>query len=168
MTKHILDATCGSRMIWFDKYCEEALYMDNREEDGTAIWKSKNGKSVRHLNVHPDVIADFTNMPFMDGIFDLVVFDPPHLKTVGETAWLKKKYGRLPADWETVIHDGFSECLRVTRDFGTIIFKWNEYEIPVRKVIDAIGYEPLFGNRSGKLGKTHWMVFMKGVSDEIL
>ena len=33
----------------------------------------------------------------------------------------------------------------------------------------AIGVEPLYGNRSGKVGKTHWMVFMKikeGNNDE--
>ena len=34
----ILDATCGSRMIHFDKDCPDVLYMDNREVDGEAIW----------------------------------------------------------------------------------------------------------------------------------
>ena len=28
-------------------------------------------------------------------------------------------------------------------------------------VIAAIGVEPLYGNRSGKQGKTHWMAFIK-------
>ena len=31
MPKAILDATAGSRMIWFDKKNPDALYMDNRQ-----------------------------------------------------------------------------------------------------------------------------------------
>ena len=31
MGKRILDATAGSRMIWFDKQNPDVLYMDNRE-----------------------------------------------------------------------------------------------------------------------------------------
>ena len=161
MNKPILDATCGSRMIWFDKYCENALYMDNRQEQETAIWKSTKNDIVRYLNVDPDIIADFTNMPFDDNSFHLVVFDPPHLVRIGDNAWMKKKYGRLPEDWPKLLHDGYTECMRVLKPYGTLIFKWPEVQIPTRKVIDAIGAEPLFGNRSGKAAKTHWMVFMK-------
>jgi len=161
LEKAILDATCGSRMIWFQKYCEAATYMDCREEDGTAIWKSTKNDSVRRLNVHPDVISDFTAMPFEDNTFHLVVFDPPHLVKIGDNAWMKKKYGRLPPDWAGMIHDGFWECMRVLKPYGTLIFKWSEVQITTRKVIDAIGVEPLFGNRSGKAANTHWMVFMK-------
>lgn len=96
--KKILDATCGSRTIWFDKNHPSAVYMDCREEHGTAIWKSTKNDSVRTLDVEPDVIADFTDMPFPENTFHLVVFDPPHLIKIGENAWLKKKYGRLPQD----------------------------------------------------------------------
>lgn len=164
--KHILDATCGSRTIWFDKNCKAAIYMDCREEHDTAIWKSTKNDSIRTLDVSPDLVADFTAMPFEDNSFELVVFDPPHLTKVGENAWLKKKYGKLPENWQKLIHDGFSECMRVLKNHGTLIFKWSEIDIPTRKVIDAIGYEPLFGHRSGKAMKTHWLCFMKGVSNE--
>lgn len=54
--KHILDATCGSRTIWFQKECASAVYMDCREEHGTAIWKSSKNDSVRKLDVEPDVV----------------------------------------------------------------------------------------------------------------
>lgn len=164
--KHILDATCGSRTIWFQKECHEAIYMDCREEHDTAIWKSTKNDSVRKLDVEPDVVADFTNMPFEDNTFDLVVFDPPHLVNVGETAWLKKKYGKLTGDWPKMIHDGFWECMRVLKPYGTLVFKWSEVDIPTRKIIDIIGVEPLFGHRSGKAMKTHWMCFMKGVNND--
>ena len=82
-------------MIWFDKNNQNALFMDCREEDDVQIWKSTKNDSVRYLNVHPDVLADFTHMPFKDNSFHLVVFDPPHLIHIGETAWLYKKYGKL-------------------------------------------------------------------------
>lgn len=159
--KKILDATCGSRTIWFDKNHPSAVYMDCREEHGTAIWKSTKNDSVRTLDVEPDVIADFTDMPFPENTFHLVVFDPPHLIKIGENAWLKKKYGRLPQDWPRLIHDGFWECMRVLKPYGTLIFKWNEFDIPTRDIIKAIGVEPLFGHRSGKAMKTHWLCFMK-------
>lgn len=159
--KHILDATCGSRTIWFQKNHPMAVYMDCREEHGTAIWRSTKNDSVRTLDVEPDVLADFTDMPFDDNSFELVVFDPPHLVKVGENAWLKRKYGKLPKNWENMIHDGFWECMRVLKPYGALVFKWSEVDIPTRRVIDAIGSEPLFGHRSGKAMKTHWMVFMK-------
>ena len=161
MLPPILDATCGSRMIWFDKNNPNALFMDCREEDNVLIWKSKKNDDAAYLNVHPDVIADFTAMPFPDESFYLVVFDPPHLDHVGETAWLCRKYGKLNPGWEQMIHDGFAECMRVLKPYGTLIFKWSDIQIPVRKVIEAIGQTPLFGNRSGKADKKIWMTFMK-------
>ncbi|MBR0090599.1 MAG: class I SAM-dependent methyltransferase [Lachnospiraceae bacterium] len=159
--KYILDATCGSRGIWFEKNHPNALYMDCRKEYQTSIWKSGDGKSERVLNVEPDVIASFTSMPFENESFYLVVFDPPHLIHVGDNAWLKKKYGRLPEEWPQMIHDGFNECMRVLKPYGTLIFKWSEVQVSTRDVINAIGKEPLFGHRSGKAMNTHWLCYMK-------
>lgn len=163
--KHILDATCGSRTIWFQKNHPLAVYMDCRQEKDTVIWKSTKNDSVRTLNVEPDVVADFTKMPFADNSFELVVFDPPHLLKIGENAWLKKKYGKLTDEWPKMIHDGFWECMRVLKPYGVLIFKWSEIDIKTRDVINAIGKEPLFGHRSGKAMKTHWMCFMKDESE---
>ncbi len=64
-------------------------------------------------------------------------------------------------DWEKMIHDGFYECLRVLKPNGTLIFKWSEVDIPVSKILNVIGKEPLYGHRVGKLNKTHWMAFLK-------
>lgn len=161
--KPVLDATCGSRMIWFNKNNEFAVFADKRELDCEAIWQSGDGKSTRYCNIHPDIIADFTDLPFEDNTFYHIIFDPPHLVDGGDNAWMVKKYGKLNKDtWKQVLHDGFSECMRVLKPYGTLIFKWNETQIPVKDVIAAIRHKPLYGNRSGKQGKTHWMAFVKG------
>ena len=148
----ILDSTCGSRMIWFDKENKDTLYMDNRKLSTVLC-------DGRTLNINPDVIADFRNMPFYDNTFYLVVFDPPHLKNAGSSSWLAKKYGILSGDWKQDINQGFNECMRVLKPNGTLIFKWNEEQVKLSEVIHAIGFKPLFGNRRSK---THWLVFMKG------
>lgn len=159
--KKILDVTCGSRSIWFNKHNPAALYCDIREEDNIQIWASEDGQSERRLTVKPDIICDFTDLPFPDDSFSLVVFDPPHMAKLGEKSWLMKKYGRLCEDWQTVLHDGFCECMRVLKPDGVLIFKWSEVEIPAEQVWKAIGQRPLFGHHSGKKSNTYWGCFMK-------
>lgn len=162
MEKPVLDATCGSRMIWFNKKNDLAMFVDRREMDAEAIWTSTKNDSIRTCTIHPDILADFTCLPFEDETFYHVVFDPPHLINVSENAWMYKKYGKIEKDtWKQVLHDGFHECMRVLKPHGTLIFKWNEIQIPTKEVIKAIGVDPLYGNRSGKQGKTHWMAFIK-------
>ena len=78
--KPILDACCGARMFWFDKENPNAVFCDNRRLmeplcDG------------RILRIEPDIQCDFKALPFPDESFHLVVFDPPHLRWVGEKSW---------------------------------------------------------------------------------
>lgn len=153
----ILDACCGSRMFWFDKENPNCLFIDKRSE--TLEAKDSSQKSgVRTIEVKPDLVADFTEMPFENESFAMVVFDPPHLKTLGQNSWMAKKYGRLPNDWEFMISKGFDECMRVLKPNGTLVFKWSDAQINVKSLLKLIPYKPLFGNQRGK---THWMVFMK-------
>lgn len=152
--KRILDACCGSRMCWFDKDNTEALFMDIRKETTTLC-------DGRTLTVSPDVIGDFRNMPFDNESFCLVLFDPPHLKNLGKSSWMAKKYGRLFPSWEDDIKQGFDECMRVLKPNGTLIFKWNEQQIPTDKIIEIVGMKPLFGHTSGKGNHTIWMCFIK-------
>ena len=161
MIKKILDVTCGGRSIWFDKQHPNAIYCDRRKEEHYNIWKSGNGKSERQLIIDPDVVCDFTDLPFEDNSFPLVVFDPPHLIKANDTAWLVKKYSKLDETWPEMLHDGFKECMRVLKPDGVLIFKWSEYDIPADKVWKAIGQKPLFGHHSGKKSKTFWGCFMK-------
>lgn len=163
MEKKILDATCSTRSIWFDKECASAIYFDQREECVTKKFGTK--RYERTMCVKPDVVGDFRHLPFEDETFYHVVFDPPHLH-ISENAWMYKMYGTLNEDWESLIHDGFWECMRVLKPNATLIFKWCDTQISTREVINAIKCKPLYGHRSGKKMNTHWMCFMKGVSDK--
>ena len=160
MNKPILDACCGSRMFWFNKNNPNAVFCDNREVPYHEYYKN------RYIEIKPDIVCDFTSLPFPDKTFKLVVFDPPHLTSAGKTSWMALKYGCLDDNWPQMIHDGFWECMRVLDDYGTLIFKWSEVDIPLKDVLKAIGgAEPLFGHRSGKNMNTHWMAFMKFPDD---
>lgn len=153
-TPKILDVCCGSRMFWFDRENSNTVFMDIRKETHTLC-------DGRLLTVSPDVIGDFRDIPYPDNSFYLVVFDPPHLKTVGENSWMIKKYGKPGEDWQKDIKQGFDECMRVLKPNGTLIFKWNETQIPASKIIEVLAVKPLIGHISGKASKTHWMTFMK-------
>lgn len=152
--KRILDACCGSRMCWFDKDNPETLFMDIRQETTTLC-------DGRTLTVNPDVIGDFRNMPFGNESFYVVLFDPPHLKNLGKSSWMAKKYGRLLPSWEDDIKQGFDECMRVLKPNGVLIFKWNEQQISTTKIIETVNQKPLFGHTSGKGNRTIWMCFIK-------
>ena len=106
---------------------------------------------------------DFRSMPFEDGSFKMVVFDPPHLKDLGQNTWMAQKYGVLLPTWETDIQAGFDECMRVLEPNGVLIFKWNEAQVNLNTVLKIIKHKPLFGHTSGKHGKTIWLAFMKGL-----
>lgn len=154
--KIILDACCGSRMFWFNREHPNTLYVDNRELDTNLC-------DGRSLKVKPDEIVDFRDMPYKNKSFKLVIFDPPHLKTLGKTSWMAQKYGVLGENWRNDIKQGFDECMRVLDDFGVLIFKWNESEIKVSELLKVVENTPLFGHTSGRQSKTMWMCFMKSV-----
>ena len=157
MDKKILDVTCGGRSIWFDKQHPAAVYCDRRDEEFVNI----TGRAKRTCAVHPDVVCDFTDLPFSDDTFSLIVFDPPHLKNISENSWMRKVYGSLDDNWPQMLRDGFHECMRVLKPDGVLIFKWSEAHIPAEQVWAAIGEKPLFGHHSGRKMNTFWGCFMK-------
>jgi len=165
MDKMILDVTCGSKSIWFQKNEPHTIYCDKRREEWDSYFgndTNKDGrKKHRHLEINPDVLCDFTELPFPTESFNLVVFDPPHIKNLEDTSWYKKAYGSLDGEWEVMLRNGFNECMRVLKIGGVLIFKWSEVSVNTRDIIDIIGKEPLFGHRSGKKANTHWMCYMK-------
>lgn len=144
-------------MFWFDKKNPNVVFADNRTENHILC-------DSRTLEIKPDVEMDFREMPFKDNEFKLVVFDPPHLEKLGTNSWMAKKYGVLKPSWRDDIKQGFSECMRVLEPNGILIFKWNEDQIKVSEILTLIDTQPLFGHKSGKMQKTHWMCFMKNAN----
>lgn len=133
MSRKILDACCGSRMFWFDKENPDVLFMDNRKLDDVVLCDG------RTINIDPDVVGDFRNMPFEDNTFDMVVFDPPHLLRAGDSSWLARKYGKLDKNtWRDDLAKGFLECFRVLKDGGFLIFKWSEIQIKVSEIVKLL------------------------------
>ena len=63
-------------MFWFDKNNDKVIFMDNRVLHDTLC-------DGRRLDIEPDIIGDFRNIPFKDNTFSMVVFDPPHLLKAG-------------------------------------------------------------------------------------
>lgn len=59
-------------MFYFDKSDQRVLFQDIRKVKTTLC-------DGRTFEVSPDVQADFTNMPYPNSCFSMVVFDPPHL-----------------------------------------------------------------------------------------
>ena len=119
----------------------------------------------REVVVDPDILGNYADLPFPDDCFSLIVFDPPHTYN-GVSSEMAKKYGRLEPGWREEITAGFSECFRVLRPGGTLIFKWNEHRVPLKVVLSMTPEKPLFGHRSGAAARTHWIAFLKGCDSD--
>jgi hypothetical protein len=162
MPERVLDACCGSRMMWFDRGHPDVIFGDSRCETVTVTDRSHgNTSGTRTLRIEPDVLMDFRALPYPDASFKLVAFDPPHLIHAGPKSWLAAKYGKLGTDWRADLRQGFSECFRVLSNDGVLVFKWNETQVKLADILPLAEVQPLFGHRSGRNGLTHWLVFMK-------
>lgn len=161
--KFILDCCCSGRGMWFSKNHPNALYTDIRELEKGAIGSSPN------FEIKPDKIMDFRQMDFPDKSFKLVVFDPPHLKSLEDNSWIATKYGTLNAKtWKKDILSGFNECWRVLEDYGVLIFKWSKShdnrrrrDVSIENLLKILPVQPLFGHPSGSKINTIWFCFMK-------
>ncbi|MGS7043530.1 YopX family protein [Streptococcus pyogenes] len=145
-----------------DEYLMQSTGLKDKNEPHTTFMDVRQEKFEIHgkkINVNPDVIGDFRDMPFESNSFNLVVFDPPHLKYVGQNSIMKAQYGQLDKEnWKEDISKGFEECMRVLKVGGTLVFKWSDCQVNVREVLSAIPFKPLFGQQRGT---THWMTFVK-------
>ena len=160
--KRVLDPCCGTRMFWFDRAHPGVVFGDQRREALTVTDRSRgNAGGTRTLRIEPDVLLDFRALPYPDGAFKLVAFDPPHLVHAGPRSWLAAKYGKLGKDWRDDLRRGFAECFRVLAEHGVLVFKWNETQVRVAEVLALTDVPPLFGHTTGRKGLTHWVVFMK-------
>ena len=149
----ILDACCGSKMFWFDRENPNVIFSDLRKEKHVLC-------DGRILNINQDVQENFTNLNFPDKRFKLVVFDPPHLNSLGKKSWMALKYGVLKENWKEEIAMGFRECFRVLEDDVILIFKWSDVDIKVSDILKLSPIPPLFGHRTMINNRTIWLCFM--------
>ena len=152
-------------MMWLDRQHPDVVFGDCRSES-IVVTDRSNGREngTRVLKIDPDTLLDFRELPYPDGSFKLVAFDPPHLHTAGPRSWLAAKYGKLSEHWRDDLRAGFSECFRVLDADGVLVFKWNECQVRVAEVLSLTPYAPLFGHPTGRKGLTHWFVFMKPIA----
>lgn len=155
--KYILDATAGFRMMWFNKHHPNTIYLDQRPE------------------CEPDIVGDFRDLKqFPDETFRLIVFDPPHRKALPPSSSFAQSYGCSlnPETWQSDIQHGITECWRVLRNYGILVFKWSNHCIGTKEVLSLFPIQPLFGQtttgHSEKYHrtKTFWFCFMKFPSEE--
>lgn len=151
-SKYILDACCGPRGWWHNKKHPLAIYTDIRKGE----YELCPGRTIQ---VDPDTVADFRQLPFSDSTFAQVYFDPPHLKHAGTSSRLAKRYGTLnPATWQEDIARGFAECWRVLAPCGTLVFKWSDVQLPLSRVLTLLDHEPTITHTANK---THFCIFFK-------
>lgn len=152
MKKVVLDPCCGARSFYFQKNHDKVHYCDIRK----GMWAIGEGRSVV---VDPDQVVDFKNLPFEDESFYHVVFDPPHFVKAGKSGWMYKRFGKLDENtWQEDIKQGFSECWRVLKKNGTLVFKWSDYQLKLSEVLECIPVEPLYGSKNNR---TSWLTFVK-------
>ena len=146
----ILDATAGYRGIWFDKNEEHTVYIDIRPE------------------TNPDYIMDCTKTTFPDKFFNLIVFDPPHEAIVSRKGKLGNRYtsGLRAYEIRKLVKNAFKEFYRILKDDGFVIFKWNDHDQKLSKILSLIGnFKPLFGHkvamRTKHASSTYYIVLIK-------
>lgn len=165
MKNQIIDVCCGGKMWWFNKTKPGVLFMDKRFESKGFI----DERGCKNYEVKPDILGDFTSMPFEDESFFKVVCDPPH-KVKQDSGLITKKYGFLGENWKIDMSNMFDECWRILKPGGTLIIKWADVDIPPREILKC------FSNWENRLdvsthtkkgvNNTYFFSFYKEVLDE--
>ena len=158
----ILDACSSFRAMWIDKTNPNTIYMDVRtQKQLEQDWKQD---ETTNFIYKLDITCSYEALPFQNNTFTHIVWDPPHLKSLGETSIFRRKYGVLQADnWRHSIRTAFKELWRVLKPYGTLVLKWNTYEIKLSELLCLFSVQPLYGqiSRSKKVSDTFWLCFVK-------
>jgi len=153
--KFILDACCGGKHFWFDKNNPDVLFMDIRKEPKGFIPEQLG------FEINPDIIGDFRKTYFKDNQFKHIVLDIPH-KIKKDKGLITKKYGYLGEDWKEDLTKGFNEMWRVLDNYGTLCLKFNDLNIPIKKLLSLFPVKALYGTITKKgVNQTYWFVFIK-------
>lgn len=135
---HILDPTY-EKGTWWKVWRPEKLTWHNRDLDGT----------------------DFRALPYPDGAFDAIAYDPPYVCVGGRTTTgipeMHNAYGmedapRTPALLQQLINDGLTEMFRLVKPNGIVLVKCQDYISSGRLWVGthhtlthaiALGFEPV-------------------------
>lgn len=99
-------------------------------------WQNWEPNTLVYHDLHKLKDVDFRFLPYRDGSFDAVAFDPPYVSIGGrKTSTLDDFNDRFgvhrtpttPAGLQQYMHDGFDECLRVVKSKGIILWKCCDY-----------------------------------------
>ena len=92
-----------------------------------------NGTDLEHK---PDLTADFRAMPFRDGAFSQIIFDPPYVVKGGRrTSTMEDhqdRYGMTdaptnPLEGQQLVNDGLAESARLLETNGVLLVKAQDY-----------------------------------------
>lgn len=156
MSKTILDPASSTRSFYFDKTDSRVVFGDIREDETHLL---TNGQTI---HIKPDEVMDFRAIPYPDATFEMVIFDPPHRFNLSDSSDFIKKYGVLTKEtWKADLAQGFTECFRVLKPYGTLVFKWSEVSINLKEILALTNQKAVIGHRSGKRMSTHWVLFIK-------
>lgn len=111
---------------------------------------------------------DYRDLSFSDESFNLVVWDPPHLKDINEKSWFAIRYGSLCSEtWQKDIKQGYQEIMRVLKPNGIMIMKWSKGKenskrcISLKEMLEILPDQPIVGHTTGSNSQTNWLCFMK-------
>jgi len=165
-TEMNLDATAGNRVMWPCKTPPLTVFMD-KETD---------------LLVPPDVFAVWQHLPFRDGVFHTIIFDPPHtINYSSPVTWYKdqKSKGGRKGSWYGFFktkRDLVLSLCRAAAEFyrvGEVLcVKWYEGQVSLHKIIPlfrpwrkfkVFKPKPRMGRRSWRKSSplTWWVTFNK-------
>jgi hypothetical protein len=132
------DAELLERMLDFYPRSRPARILDATVNTGR-FWRGSK-RPVFGLDIEiahrPDIVADNTRMPFRDGAFDVVVYDPPHIPNQGKDNEkdFNRRFGlvlRSPKEREYAFTHTYppfvSEAWRVLEPEGVLFCKIADY-----------------------------------------
>jgi hypothetical protein len=169
----ILDATAGNRSIYQYKKSENIIFIDIEKQ----LW------------VKPTAFADSRKLPFKDGAFHTVIFDPPHDwggdpfdftmgKFLKSHQWGRTKpyqityYGwdkyKHKAEIIKYIYESQKEFARVTTDTGLLLVKWCEVRFTIERLLTMLTEWRLLieipvhdPNHTYGQSQTYWLIMEK-------
>jgi hypothetical protein len=121
----VLDATWGTGGFWSPHFGARSKYV-------IGLDRSPHGR--------PDVLGDFTRLPFRDGAFDLVVFDPPFISHASKagTSKVDRRFSSYRSEEEALatVQAGAREAWRVAR-LGALVKVQNHVHASVYVDMEA-------------------------------